>query len=553
MIRPVDPLDRALHAGLAQWTRGLSPAALLLAWADWAIHFAVQPSQSAQLLASRPWTPAPPGPDRRLEGPAWDSWPFSFYRGAWRAGAHWLDAISGGVPGVERHHDEVMRFATRQLMGISSPANLPATNPQVLHKTLGGAGLNLAQGARNWAEDLQRKQQGLPPVGAEDFVPGRQVACTPGKVVLRNHLMELIQYAPSTPTVHAEPILVMSAWIMKYYILDLSAHNSLVRYLVDQGHTVFAISWRNPDAQDRDLGIGDYLELGLMAALDAVNAIVPGRRVHALGYCLGGTLLAIGAAAMARERDERLASMTLLAAQTDFSEPGELGLFIDESQLSFLEDLMASRGYLDAGQMAGAFALLRPVDLIWSPMVRKYLLGERPPLTDLLAWNADGTRMPWRMHADYLRNLFLNNDLAQGRFMVRGQPVALGDIEVPIFAVGTTTDHVAPWRSVYKLHLLCDGDIRFVLTDGGHNAGIVSEPGHGGRHYRMRQRLREAPYLPPERFLAEASVVDGSWWPALQAWLAEHSGARRKPPRMGAPARGLPPLEDAPGQYVMVR
>ena len=290
-----------------------------------------------------------------------------------------------------------------------------------------------------------------------------------------------------------------------------------------------------------------------MAALDAVNAIVPGQRVHALGYCLGGTLLAIGTAAMAREHDERLASMTLLAAQTDFSEPGDLALFIDESQLSFLEDLMASQGYLDASQMAGAFALLRPVDLIWSPMVRKYLLGERPPLTDLLAWNADGTRMPWRMHADYLRNLFLNNDLAQGRFMVRGQPVALGDIEVPIFAVGTTTDHVAPWRSVYKLHLLCDADIRFVLTDGGHNAGIVSEPGHGGRHYRMRQRLREAPYLRPERFLAEASVVDGSWWPALQAWLAQHSGARRKPPRMGAPARGLPPLEDAPGQYVMVR
>ncbi|HSV45506.1 MAG TPA: alpha/beta fold hydrolase [Ramlibacter sp.] len=548
-----DPFDRALHAGLAQWTRGLSPAALTLAWADWAIHFAAQPARAAQLLASRPWTPAPHGPDRRLEDPAWDSWPFSFYREAWRAGARWLEAVSGGVPGVERHHDEVMRFAARQLMGISSPANLPGTNPQVLHKTLGSAGLNLAQGARNWAEDLQRKQQGLPPVGAEDFVPGRQVACTPGKVVLRNRLMELIQYAPSTPTVHAEPILVMSAWIMKYYILDLSPHNSLVCYLVDQGHTVFAISWRNPDAQDRDLGIGDYLELGLMAALNAVNAIVPGQRVHALGYCLGGTLLAIGAAAMAREHDERLASMTLLAAQTDFSEPGELGLFIDESQLSFLEDLMASQGYLDSSQMAGAFALLRPVDLIWSPMVRKYLLGERPPLTDLLAWNADGTCMPWRMHADYLRNLFLNNDLAQGRFMVHGQPVALGDIEVPIFAVGTTTDHVAPWCSVYKLHRLCDGDIHFVLTDGGHNAGIVSEPGHGGRHFRMRQRLRNAPYLPPERFLAEASVVDGSWWPALQAWLAQHSGARRKPPRMGAPARGLPPLEDAPGQYVMVR
>jgi polyhydroxyalkanoate synthase len=287
-----------------------------------------------------------------------------------------------------------------------------------------------------------------------------------------------------------------------------------------------------------------------MGSLDAVRAIVPGQRVHAVGYCLGGTLLAIGAAAMARDRDERLASVTLLAAQTDFSEPGELGLFIDESQLSFLEDVMARQGCLDSSQMAGAFALLRPIDLIWGPMVDSYLKGERARPNDLMAWNADGTRMPFRMHADYLRHLFLDNALAQGQYRVGGQPVSLGDIEVPILAVGTVSDHVAPWRSVYKLNLLCDTDIPFLLTDGGHNAGIVSEPGHARRHYRALHRARNAPYVPPDTFATEAPRVEGSWWPALHRWLAAHSGPPRKPPRMGHAASGHAPLCDAPGTYV---
>ena len=290
-----------------------------------------------------------------------------------------------------------------------------------------------------------------------------------------------------------------------------------------------------------------------MASLDAIRAIVPRQKVHALGYCLGGTLLAIGAAAMARDGDERLATVTLLAAQTDFTEPGELSLFIDQSQLSFLEDLMARQGYLDAHQMAGAFHLLRAVDLIWTPMVQNYLLGERAPMTDLMAWNADGTRMPFRMHADYLRKLFLENGLAEGRFTVDRRPVSLGDIEVPIFAVGTLTDHVAPWCSVYKLNLLCDTEISFVLTEGGHNAGIVSEPGHAHRHYRIHRRERNAPYLPPDNYLAQAQQADGSWWPSLQGWLAAHSGPRRKPSPIGNAQAGYPPICEAPGSYVMVR
>ncbi|MDN8615211.1 PHA/PHB synthase family protein [Variovorax ginsengisoli] len=570
MDDPKDSLDRTLHAGMAWLTRGLSPASLMLAWSDWALHLAVQPARGTQVLMVRPWLMAieaaiealksasgrrAPEPswsesDRRLSDPAWDTWPFNLYRQSFCAGEQWLHALTEGVPGVDRHHEQVVAFAAQQVHDIFSPANGLASNPQVLQRTAMTGGLNLLQGVQNWAEDLQRTLRRLPPLGAEAFVPGQAVAVTPGKVILRNRLMELIQYSPTTGTVHPEPVLMMSAWIMKYYILDLSPHNSLIRYLVDKGHTVFAISWRNPGAEDRELGIEDYVAHGLMASLDAIRAIVPDSRVHALGYCLGGTLLAIGAAAMARDGDDRLATVTLLAAQTDFTEPGPLGLFIDESQLTFLEDLMARQGYLDARQMAGAFALLRAVDLIWSPMVQNYLLGERAPMTDLMAWNADGTRMPYRMHADYLRHLFLENRLAGGHFSVAGKPVSLGDIKVPMFAVGTRTDHVAPWRSVYKLNLLCDSDIHFVLTDGGHNAGIVSEPGHAHRSYRILRRSANAPYVSPDAYEADAEAVEGSWWPALQAWLAGHSGARRKPPGMGNPRRGLAPICDAPGTYV---
>jgi polyhydroxyalkanoate synthase len=293
----------------------------------------------------------------------------------------------------------------------------------------------------------------------------------------------------------------------------------------------------------------DYRQLGVMAALDTVSGIVPKQKVHAVGYCIGGTMLAIAAATMARDGDLRLATTSFFAAQTDFTEAGELMLFIDESQLAFLEDVMWEQGFLESRQMAGAFQLLRSNDLVWSRAMRNYLLGEREPMTDLMAWNADATRMPFRMHAEYLRRLFLQNDLAEGRFPAGGRRVALKDISVPLFAVGTERDHVAPWHSVYKFHLLTDTEVTFLLTSGGHNAGIVSEPGHAGRRYRVSTKAADHSYVDPDVWMHDTPIREGSWWPEWAAWLARHSGSKVEPPAMGGGV--LPFLGDAPGAYVL--
>jgi polyhydroxyalkanoate synthase len=455
------------------------------------------------------------------------------------------------VRGVLPQHEKMVAFGTRQWLDMFSPSNFLLSNPEVLERTRAEGGMNLVRGAWNFLEDTERAVAGRKRVGTEAFRVGREVAVTPGKVVYRNRLIELIQYSPTTARVRPEPILIVPAWIMKYYILDLSPHNSLVRYLTEQGYTVFMISWKNPGPEDRELSMEDYRELGVMAALDAVVAIMPERKVHAVGYCIGGTLLAIAAAAMARDSDERLVSASFFAAQTDFTEAGELMLFINESQLAFLEDVMWSQGFLDSRQMAGTFQLLRSNDLVWSRMVRTYLMGEREPMTDLNAWNADATRMPYRQHSQYLRRLFLDNDLAEGRYPAGGRPVALSDIRVPIFAVGTETDHVAPWRSVFKFHLLTEAEVTFLLTSGGHNVGIVSEPGHPRRHYRVATKRSADRYVGPDAWLEKVPLKDGSWWPEWVAWLGARSGAPMPPPPMGAPAGAYAPLADAPGSYVL--
>jgi polyhydroxyalkanoate synthase len=348
--------------------------------------------------------------------------------------------------------------------------------------------------------------------------------------------------------VHPEPVLIVPAWIMKYYILDLSPHNSLVKYLTGEGFTVFMISWRNPDAADREITFDDYRKLGIEAALDMIGSIAPDRRVHALGYCLGGTLLSIAAAAMARGGDNRLKSISLLAAQTDFTEAGELTLFINESQVAFLEDMMWEGGVLNTTQMAGAFQLLRSHDLIWSRLTRDYLMGARAAPNDLMAWNADATRLPYRMHSEYLRKLFLNNDLAGGRYVVDGKPISLSDIHTPMFVVGTVRDHVAPWKSVYKIHYQVDADVTFILTSGGHNAGIVAPPGEGGHTYRIRTKMADDTYVGPDEWLNTVSQVEGSWWLEWTKWLSARSGKPSAPPHMGS--EGATDLPDAPGDYV---
>lgn len=571
MTALADMTDRALHAAIGRFTGGVSPAAMVEAYLDWATHLGFAPGKRAQLMskafrkaarfaayAARQPRPAgaaeayiePLPQDHRFDAEDWRKWPFDVIYQSFLLQQQWWHNATTGLRGVSKRHEEIVEFASRQMLDMVAPSNFPLTNPEILSRTIASGGLNLLQGWRNLIEDAERAVSGKRPIGAEKFFAGRDVARTPGKVIFRNRLIELIQYAPATERVRPEPVLIVPAWIMKYYILDLSPHNSLVKYLTERGFTVFMISWKNPGPDDRELGLEDYRTLGVMSALDVVGRVVPDQKIHGVGYCLGGTLLSIAAAVMARDGDGRLASVTLLAAQTDFTEAGEIMMLIGESQVAFLEDLMWGQGFLDGRQMAGAFQMLRSNDLIWSHLVHDYLLGERQPLSDLMAWNADATRMPYRMHSEYLRKLFLNNELAEGRFEAGGQPVALVDIAAPIFAVGTERDHVAPWRSTYKIHLQVKTEVTYLLTSGGHNAGIVSEPGHPGRKYRVATKRRNDSYRDPDRFLAVESK-DGSWWPELIAWLDDHSGSPTGPPCMGADQAGYPPLEDAPGSYVL--
>lgn len=555
-------LDLYWQSQLARWTGGISPVAMALAFQDWWQHLLLSPGKCAELathvanaLAGIDQSPVP-AMDERFANSAWRQWPFSQYvQGFQQIERFWSQATSG-VCGVSPHHADVVAFTARQLMDMYAPSNFPATNPEVWQAALASGGLSLARGALNWRKDLCRRlappDMAVPePVGAS-FVPGRNVAVTPGSVIYRNELIELIQYAAQTGEVYAEPVLIVPSWIMKYYILDLSPHNSLVRYLVEQGHTVLMLSWRNPDRRDRDLGMDDYLQRGMFAALDQAHALGSGSAVHAVGYCLGGTLLAIAAAALDsgdHRAHGKLASLTLLAAQTDFSEPGELGLFIDDSEVAFLDALMWDQGYLAGDQMAASFQLLHARDLVWSRMMREYLLGRRTAPNDLMAWNADSTRLPFRMHSEYLHGLFLRNDLAEGRYLVDGIPVALADIRTPMFVLGTERDHVSPWRSVYKIYLLCGAPIEFVIASGGHNAGIVSEPGHAGRSYRIHPaHLSTYGYSSPDEWLRRTDRIEGSWWLHWQQWLAQRSSRQLVAPPFHAPGSTLGP---APGRYVL--
>jgi polyhydroxyalkanoate synthase len=566
-------LDVPIKLAVARLTNGLSPASLGLAYADWLSHLAMSPSKQTELLVSASrkallwqqyaancWhpqaakgvTPAPG--DKRFSPAEWNEPPFNALAQAFLAYEQWWNEAMTGVRGVSRYHEEVADFMTRQLLDIGSPSNFLPTNPEVLKSTFVTGGQNLASGFANWWNDLVASTSEGRPHGADAFMPGRSVALTPGKVVLRNRLIELIQYEPTTPQVRAQPVLIVPSWIMKYYILDLTPDDSLVKYLVDHGHTVFMISWKNPASEDRDLGMDDYLSLGVLAAVREVQTLTESRSIHAMGYCLGGTLLSIAAAWFGGRSRNPLKTVTLLAAETDFHEPGQLGLFINESQISFLEDLMAEYGYIDGKHMAGAFVLLNSKDLVWSKVVHEYLMGAPTPMTALRAWNSDSTRLPARMHSEYLRRLYLHNDLALGRYRVDGQVVTLSNIRVPMFVVATERDHIAPWKSVFKVHQLTHAPIDFALSSGGHNAGIVN-PAEGPQAnprstYLLRSSAPHQASTDPQVWQDGATAFDGSWWPCWQAWLDRHSTGKVAS-RTARPRSGDGTGAQAPGSYVL--
>ena len=568
--QPHTVLDRMIHAGAARLTGGVSMIGLGLAWFDWASHLATAPGRQIELVqcaaietmraldhvatdlrrsgdGSQASTNL--ASDRRFHSTNWHQAPFSIYARNFRAMERWWDQAAS-VHGVSDRHQALIAFIARQMLDIVAPSNFLATNPDILEQTLKTRGTNLVNGAMNAFDDTLRLLSDKKPSGADTFKVGIDVAASDGKVVTRTRLAEIIQYSPKTAQVHSEPVVIIPAWIMKYYILDLSPHNSLVRYLTEQGFTVFMVSWKNPGPEDRNLSLDDYRQDGVIAAFDAASAITGARNLHATGYCLGGTLLAITAAAMARDGDTRLKTVSLFASQVDFHEAGELRLFINESQLALVEDMMWMRGYLQSAQMAGAFHILRSNDLIWSRMINNYFMGERERPIDIMVWSEDTTRMPYRMHAEYLRKLYLENQFAEGRLNVDGRPVVVRDVDVPMFVVGTEWDHVAPWRSVFKIHLEVENEITFVLTTGGHNAGIVSEPGHAGRSYRIASRAARAPYVDPDTWVETARPVDGSWWPAWAHWLVAYNAEMSSPPPVGRAESGYPPLEEAPGTYV---
>ncbi len=551
-------LDQLFQANLAKLTFGISPAALETAFFSWFAQLAQSPGRLLELglypalhasdIANKIMTEPLPagGKDVRFHSENWGLLPWRFGAENFLQVEAWWKLATNHVPGLPSHVERTVSFSVRQVLDALSPANFVLTNPDLFKETIDSDGKNLIRGTELAVKDILEKISGSSPAGVENFLPGKDVAITPGRIVYTNHLIELIQYEAVTSEVLKEPVLIIPAWIMKYYILDLSPDNSMVKWLVSQGHTVFIISWRNPDSEDRNLGMDDYYRQGAMAAIDTISKKMPKIGIHLMGYCLGGTLAMITAAAMEKNMDKRLKSLTLLAAQADFTEAGELMLFITESEVSFLENMMWDQGYLDTKQMAGSFQMLRTYDLIWSKMVQDYMHGTERGMIDLLAWNADATRMPYKMHSEYLVKLFLNNDFAAGRFTLEGDPVVAENIHLPVFAVSTEKDHVAPWQSVYKIHLLVNGDVTFVLTSGGHNGGIISQPGRVGSTYRILEHKRDNAYLGPEDWLDEALRCNDSWWYAWHDWLVEQSTIKRvQPPEIDNT------LPAAPGKYVL--
>jgi polyhydroxyalkanoate synthase len=492
----------------------------------------------------------PSAGDRRFRDAAWtDNTLFDFIKQSYLLTARWLQGTVREVEGIDERIARKVDFYTRQFVDAIAPSNFLMTNPEALRATIETRGENLLNGLKNLLDDLERGKGRLAikMTDTEAFRIGENIAVTPGKVIYQNDLMQLIQYEPTTETVKRRPLLIIPPWINKFYILDLRPNNSFIRWAVSQGHTVFVISWVNPDERLAEKTFTDYMLEGPLAALDAIEQATGERSANVIGYCLGGTLLASTLAYMAVKRDKRIVSATYLVAMVDFAEAGELSVFIDEEQLSALEERMNAKGYLEGREMATTFNMLRANDLIWSFVVNNYLLGKSPFPFDLLYWNADSTRMPAAMHSFYLRNMYQENLLVKpGGISLSGVPIDLRKIRTPTFLLSTREDHIAPWRSTYAATQLYKGPVKFVLSASGHIAGVVNPPGGKYGHW---ENEKNPPT--PEEWLASATAHPDSWWSQWQRWISQYTGGE-VPARHPGDGK-LTPIEDAPGSYVKVR
>jgi len=492
----------------------------------------------------------PPAGDRRFRDKAWtDNTLFDFIKQSYLLTARWLQGNVKQLDGVDERTARKVDFYTRQFVDAIAPSNFLMTNPEVLRATIESRGENLINGLKNLLDDLERGKGRLAikMTDMSAFRIGENIAVTPGKVVYQNDLLQLIQYEPTTATVKRRPVLIMPPWINKYYILDLQPANSFIRWAVGEGHTVFVVSWVNPDERLATKTFADYMREGPLAALDAIEQATGEREANVIGYCLGGTLLASTLAYMAVKHDTRIKSATYFVAMVDFAEAGELSVFIDEEQLAALEERMNTKGYLEGAAMATTFNMLRANDLIWSFVVNNYLLGKSPFPFDLLYWNADSTRMPAAMHSFYLRNMYQENLLVKpGGISLDGVPIDLRKIRTPSFLLSTREDHIAPWRSTYAATQIYKGPVKFVLSASGHIAGVVNPLGSKYGHW---ENDKNPPT--PEEWFATATAVPDSWWPVWERWVSQYSGGE-VPARHPGDGK-LKPIEDAPGSYVKVR
>lgn len=488
--------------------------------------------------------------DRRFKDEAWkDNEVFDFIKQSYLLSARYITDVVKQADGLEPATAQKVDFYSRQFIDAMSPSNFLLTNPEVLRKTAETGGENLIKGLNNLLADLERGRGNLriKMTDMEAFKIGENIAVTPGKVVYQNDLMQLIQYTPTTEKVLKRPLLIIPPWINKFYILDLRARNSFVRWATAQGHTVFIVSWVNPDEKLAEKNFEDYMKEGILDALTAIEAATGERAVNAIGYCLGGTLLSSTLAWMAAQGDDRIKSATFFVTLMDFRESGELNVFIDEEQIKALEDKMNKRGFLEGSEMATTFNMLRANDLIWSFVVNNYLLGNDPFPFDLLYWNADSTRMPAKMHSFYLRNMYQDNKLSQpGGISLAGTPIDLSKVKVPAYFISTREDHIAPWRATYRGTKLLGGENRFVLAASGHIAGVVNPPEGGKYSHWLNTELPED----PETWFQGATEIAGSWWPDWQRWIM---ALDKRMVKAREPGDGkLAVLEEAPGSYVKV-